>query len=101
MLGDADIRVRTEAINAISDQIALPLLRYTQQKPIADKDLIMEFIGNVAIQDVPYQFLASTQLINSTLDANERQAVEQTLGNCLFDLTNLLFVLESREQLVN
>lgn len=101
MLSDANVRVRTEAINAVGDHIAMPLLRHPQQKPIADTDIIMEFIGNVMVQDVPYQFQAANQPMKFTLEPGERHAVERALGKCLFDLTNLLFELESCEQLVN
>lgn len=101
MLSDANVRLRTEAINAVGDYITMPLLRNPQQKPIADTDIIMEFIGNVMVQDVPYQFQAANQPVQFTLGTSERHAVERALGKCLFDLTNLLFELESCEQLVN
>lgn len=100
MLSEADLRIRTEALNAVSEYITLQASRCVTHTQIADTDLIMEFIGNALAQDVPYQLQTASRPFRFAFDANEKQAIEQSLGKCLFDLTNLMLELESREQLV-
>lgn len=100
MLSEVDLRIRTEAINALNEYILCQSIRYVKQDRIADKDVIIEFIGGALVQDVPFLLKTANQSARFILEMAEKQAIEQAMGKCLFDLTNLMFELGSREQLV-
>lgn len=101
MLSEVDLRIRTEAINAMNEYIMCQSLRHVKQDQIGDRDVIIEFIGAALIQDVPYPLKTTNQSSRFLFEMDEKQAIEQALGKCLFDLTNLMFELGSREQLVS
>lgn len=100
MLNDADPRIRNEAINALCEFNFLKSLRCQKNEKYSNKHVIIEFISDILSQEVPYSLKPSNEMFIS-LDSQNNQQIERYLGKCLFDLTNMLLELESKEQLVN
>lgn len=95
MLGDVDARIRTEAIKAICDLNVSHSLR--NEHSSMDRSLVSEFLlENISIE-IPY--LLNHQTIKKRIENNGQ--MKRNLGKCLFDLTNMLLDMESKECLVS
>lgn len=101
MLNDADPRIRNEAINALCEFNFLKSLRCQKNEKYSNKHVIIEFISDILSQEVPYPLQPSNEMFISLDNSQNNQQIERYLGKCLFDLTNMLLELESKEQLVN
>lgn len=107
MLKDSDVRIRSEAANAILDFNTLQAQRLNKQTNMCVKSstILAELVAETLLNEVPFSIDSSAGCSDGfhrafDLSNSDSQQMGTILGKHLFDITNILFDLKSNEQLV-
>lgn len=102
MLGNADQRIRNEAINALCDFCELQVQRVEYNAGLnANQQLITEFISEFLSQELPYPLYNLVNDPKVPVGDSNFVKVKRNIGKFFFNITNILMDLESNDRQVN
>lgn len=98
MLKDEDPRIRNEAIKTICNLTIKHFPKLRHYKYTMANHLTSEFMLSIVSGEIPYLLDNQRDWYINGIENNDQS--RNNLGMCLFNLTNMLFEMQSKEQLV-
>lgn len=99
MLKDEDPRIRNVAIKTICDLAIRHFPKLSKKKYSMANHLASEFMLSIASAEIPYLLDNQRDWYINGIENNDQS--RKNLGMCLFDVTNMLLEMQSKEQLAS